>query len=79
MRSMWKGNFVFFKKKYIGNNTIILNEFLRKVFTIYNGKAFTEFIVKRENIGFKLGEFIFTRKVGVQHKKKVKLKQGKKK
>lgn len=78
MRSLWKGNFVSLKKKIIGNDTVILNNFLRKTFLVYNGKTVSEFVVKRENIGFKAGEFVFTRKIGVQHKKKIKLKKGKK-
>lgn len=79
MRSIWKGNFVNIKGKNISNNSLILNNFLRKSFITYNGKSFNELIIKREMVGLKLGEFIFTRKIGVLHKKKIKNKTLKKK
>lgn len=79
MRSIWKGNFVRLKNKNLTNNSLILNSFLRKDICIYNGKTFNNLIIKREMVGLKLGEFIFSRKIGVLHKKKIKNKIIKKK
>jgi ribosomal protein S19 len=67
------------KNKNISNNSLILNNFLRKSFLIYNGKSFNTLLVKREMVGLKIGEFLFTRKIGVLHKKKNKNKIVKKK
>lgn len=80
MRSKWKGNFINLKKNNLmGKNSMILNSFLRKEILIHNGKVIEPLIIKREMIGSKIGEFIFTRKIGVLHKKKNKNKMKKKK
>jgi ribosomal protein S19 len=51
---------------------------LKKKFYIYTGKEAKYFTVERQFIGLKLGQFVFTRKMGVIHKKKQKNKRGKK-
>lgn len=39
-------------------------------FNVYNGKSFSKFVVSKEMVGFKLGEFSFTRKKFSFKKKK---------
>jgi ribosomal protein S19 len=51
---------------------------LKKKFYIYTGKEQKLFTVDRQSIGLKVGEFVFTRKMGIIHKKKDKNKKGKK-
>ena len=78
MRSVWKG--FFFKNSTILNNSSTLpNTVLKKKFFIYDGKSTRLVSIDRNMIGFKIGEFVFTRKMGVSHKKKVLNKKGKKK
>ena len=71
MRSVWKGYYLdIFKTK---NNNVILESFL-EIKKVYNGKLFSELILKKSMIGLKIGEFVFTRKINVIHKKKNKKK-----
>jgi ribosomal protein S19 len=51
---------------------------LKKRFSIYDGKAIKSFLIDRTMVGLKIGEFVFTRKMGVLHKKKILKKKGKK-
>jgi ribosomal protein S19 len=51
---------------------------LKKKFFIHDGKSQKPVVIERAMVGLKIGEFIFTRKVGVSHKKKIKNKKGKK-
>jgi ribosomal protein S19 len=51
---------------------------LKKKFTLHDGKSYKSILVDRSMVGLKIGEFIFTRKMGVLHKKKVLKKKGKK-
>jgi ribosomal protein S19 len=51
---------------------------LKKKFFIHDGKSQKPADIQRAMQALKIGEFIFTRKVGVSHKKKVKNKKGKK-
>lgn len=76
MRSKWKG--YFFNKNNI-NKSIILKNLINKNIKIYNGKNFSNLIIKKQMVGFKVGEFIFTRKINVIHKKKNKKNKLKKK
>lgn len=46
----------------LSRNLTILPYHLDKVFLIHNGKSFTKVIILKEMIGFKLGEFVKTRK-----------------
>lgn len=43
---------------------------LKKKFFLHDGKVKKIIFISRPHIGSKAGEFIFTRKVGVVHKKK---------
>lgn len=70
MRSIWKGNFLNSSLNKISKSSVILRTFLQKKFVVNNGKLDCDFFVKREMVGFKVGEFVFTRKVNVVHKKK---------
>jgi len=78
MRSSWKGCFIKNSKK-LDNSSTLLNTMLKKKVLVYDGKSFKSILVDRKMIGLKIGEFIFTRKIGVTHKKKVINKKGKKK
>jgi ribosomal protein S19 len=78
MRSSWKGYFIKNSEK-LDNSSTLLNTMLKKKVLIYDGKSFKSLLVERKMIGLKVGEFIFTRKIGVTHKKKVINKKGKKK
>jgi small subunit ribosomal protein S19 len=68
-RSKWKGSFLkknLFKKKssikiWSRSSTISVN-FLNKKIYIYNGKIFIPLFVKEIHLGFKFGDFSFTRK-----------------
>lgn len=77
MRAVWKG--VFFKNNlYLNKSSTLLNTMLKKKFNIYDGKSTKSMVVDRVMVGLKIGEFVFTRKMGVLHKKKVLKKKGKK-
>lgn len=70
MRSVWKGCF------YKNNNTlnkssVVVNTILKKKFILHDGKSYKTVLIDRSMVGLKIGEFIFTRKMGVLHKKKV--------
>jgi ribosomal protein S19 len=56
-----------------------LNVYLKKTFAVYNGKEKKLMVIERNMIGRKLGEFVFSRKMGTIHKKKVKIKKSSKK
>lgn len=85
-RSKWKGPFV--KKSLISikqkskkiknlkiwsRNSIIPFSLIDKQVSIYNGKDFIRVKITREKVGYKFGEFSFTRR----HKIKAKGKKGK--
>ena len=77
-RSLWKLPFVdtsivrFIKKnkdqkikkpiKIWSRRSIILPFFVDKNVEIYNGKTFVKLLVKKSMVGWKFGDFIFTRK-----------------
>jgi len=78
MRAVWKG--VFFKlNNTLHKSSTLLNTTLKQKFSVHDGKTTRHLLVNRSMIGLKVGEFVFTRKVGVEHKKKKKNKKGKKK
>jgi len=49
------------KKIYKKNVYIGLND-LNKKFLVYNGKSFYKLIISKEMVGYRFGEFVFTRK-----------------
>jgi small subunit ribosomal protein S19 len=84
-RSVWKNNFLaqkFLKKNVnkkkqsilkIWNRNSVIPFFLigRKV-AVHNGKQFQSFTITRSKIGFKFGEFSYTRTYSLPKKKKKK-------
>jgi ribosomal protein S19 len=77
MRAVWKGVFLQ-NNLYLNKSSTLLNTMLKKKFNIYDGKSTKSVMVDRAMVGLKIGEFVFTRKMGVLHKKKVLKKKGKK-
>lgn len=69
MRSIWKGHF-FKLTDTLHKSSTIFNTMLKKKFFLHDGKVKKIIFISRPHIGSKAGEFIFTRKVGVVHKKK---------
>lgn len=66
-RAKWKGPFIQKEivlktnKQIAARNTVILPKFVGLNFHIYNGKIYTNLIVKETMIYHKFGEFSFTR------------------
>jgi small subunit ribosomal protein S19 len=77
-RSIWKGPFVNSsilrenktKKnlKIWSRNSVIPEFLLGQTVFVYNGKEFKNVVITREKLGFKFGEFSFTRKYNVKQK-----------
>lgn len=77
-RSKWKlKNLINFtddnlgKPIYITKRDALISDVLvnKKVF-VYNGKMFFSLFVDKEKVGFKFGEFAYSRRKGVHKKKK---------
>lgn len=79
MRSSWKGNYFKFNKKYASKSSIIPVNFFHRKFFLYDGREMKSFLVEKQQLRHRFGEFLFTRKVGVVHKKKINKKQIKQK
>lgn len=76
-RSNYKGPFfkvqLIKNKQYIkiyNKNLTILPEYLDSFVSIYNGKIFVNLKINQKMIGYKFGEFIYTRKKHIYKKKK---------
>jgi ribosomal protein S19 len=75
-RSFWKG--IYSRKfslsnqiiKTLSKNCIISPKYLNVQFEVYNGKSFTKIQVTKNMIGYKLGQFVKTRKEFSFKKKK---------
>lgn len=90
-RAKWKGFYInsnysnilsdeSINQKYIwSRNSIITEDFLGKTVLIYNGKIFVSVKITREKLGYKFGEFSFSRKIKDRTLEHVKNKQKKKK
>lgn len=85
-RSKWKNNFVrtalikdVKKLKIWSRSSTILPNFLNKYVYVYTGKEFKRFLITREKIGYKYGQFCLTRvltsRIKKQNKKNVKKKK----
>ncbi len=79
-RSAWKGTFItkcFFKTKYKKKiwcrNSSIPPKLIGQIVSVHNGQKFKNIFITKEKVGFKFGEFVFTRK----YTQKYKLKQKK--
>ena len=77
-RSTYKGFFIkdeLFKRKknqrieIINKNLTILPEYLNKFAHIYNGQTFIYLKIYKNMIGYKFGEFIYTKKKNIFKKK----------
>ena len=77
MRSSWKGCF-FKSDNTLSNSSVILNTTFKKKFLVYDGKHIKNFFIRRFMLGLKVGEFVFTKKMGVIHKKKKNIRVKKK-
>ena len=78
-RSNWKGPFI--EKNLLINSVIINNKkiysrrstitsnFIGKSVLVYNGKLFKKIFITREKVGFKFGEFCFTRQYQIKNTK----------
>lgn len=89
-RSVWKGIFIarelytnYYLNKEISysfhkGNTVFIKNFLTFVFYVYTGKVFIELIGDINLSGFRLGQFVFTRKMGFVHKESKDKKKNKK-
>lgn len=79
-RSKWKGFFiesnllkpVNILTKIKSRSSVISEAFIGKTVSIHNGKKFKLLRITREKVGFKYGEFSFTRKMQERVKKKKK-------
>jgi small subunit ribosomal protein S19 len=84
-RSKWKGPFINAtelnkirssqdskKKMIISRNSEIVPSFVGFVFSVHNGKVYSEINVNENMIGHKFGEFSFTRTKFIFKKKKTK-------
>jgi ribosomal protein S19 len=72
------------KKLIVASHKTISPVFLDKLVYVYNGKLYQNFVVKRNMIGLKFGEFIVTKRIGSSmhyfgRKKKVGAKSGRRK
>ena len=84
-RSNWKGNFItrFLLKKVTkdvkvwSRNSVVPSNLIGLYAFIHNGKNFKKLLITREKVGFKFGDFAFTRKY-ISKKKIVKTNISKK-
>ena len=84
VRSKWKVPYVHFslvkrlaKRKHSrliietkARSTVILQSFVGLYFSVYTGRSYVNFYVDQKMVGYKLGEFSFTRRMGQIHKKR---------
>jgi ribosomal protein S19 len=77
-RSKWKIKNIFFSsngffiKKFINDSNkknLIIESYLNKTINTYNGKSFKKLNLTNEKLGYKVGEFCFTRVVSKSKKK----------
>jgi ribosomal protein S19 len=70
MRSLWKLKYVkpvFYKTKkktflLPKRDSIVVATWIGKTISIHNGNSYKKIIVERKHLGYKLGEFSFSRK-----------------
>lgn len=77
MRSVWKGCF-YKNNNNLNKSSTVINTILKKNFILHDGKSYKSVFIDQSMVGLKIGEFIFTRKMGVLHKKKVLKRKAKK-
>ena len=86
-RSLWKGYFLnkyFFKHskkinfKIWSRSSTVPSFLIGKMVLVHSGKEFKKVLITREKVGFKFGEFVFTRSKIPKSKKSKVLKNKKK-
>jgi len=65
-RSIWKGPSIF---PTISRSSSILPSHIGSTFIIHNGKSLKSFLVLKQHVGFKFGDFFFTTKPAIFKKK----------
>lgn len=75
-RSIWKGFFFQKINNQMGRNCTISAKHIGKDVMIYNGRRFQKFRIKYRYVGYKFGQFFFTKKMGAGiHAKDIKKKK----
>ena len=82
-RSVWKTpiilneNFSRSNKiiKITKRNSIVSLKFLNKMVSIHNGKVFVNIFINKSKIGYRFGEFVYSRKYCIYKNKKNKKKK----
>lgn len=81
-RSKWKGPYIDSKLNLKENHVNLISRkceiipsFIGHSVSIYNGRTLKEIIINKDMVGYKLGEFNFTRAKFVFKKKKTKKKK----
>ena len=65
------------EKQILDRNFKILNQFIGKTFYVHNGLDLKKLIVNKDMVGYKAGEFIYTKKMSNKiHNQKNKKKNG---
>ena len=82
-RSKWKCPYIITgdrknKKKFWKSQSQLPKALLNNYVSIYNGKIFKKMVISREKLGFKIGEFRFTRTKSVKKIDKTKKVKNKK-
>lgn len=70
MRSIWKGYFIK-NNRYLNKSSTICSFMVKKKFLVQCGKETKYFLIERHMVGYKVGEFLSSRKISVTHKKKL--------
>lgn len=54
------------------NRNLVLNDrsFIGKTIYVYNGRKFVSLLIKENMLNYKLGDFVFTRRILLKKKKK---------
>ncbi len=80
-RSIWKGKFIYNyilntkfltrqRKEIWARNSTIPSSLINKTVFVHNGKDFIKNFITREKVGFKFGDFAFTRTFRKKEEKK---------
>ena len=83
-RSIWKPLLILKENSTLNNkqsilikkrNFLISSFYLNKKIKIYNGKAFINIFIDKDKLGYKFGEFSYTRKKVIHKTKKINTKK----
>ncbi len=80
-RSFWKIPFIHYKLlddiikknnfiKTHSRASIIIESFIGRTILVYNGHKYKKVLITENMVGHKLGEFAYTRKIGIIHSDK---------